>query len=82
MTSFGRGRGWRQNCNQNEQSLRRPGDTIVNSDDIVRDIIDKMQVACDTHEHISLQLIQEIADLMSRTIYKGNLKYTIIDFQI
>lgn len=67
MTSFGRGRGWVLN---QDQVLRRPG----SANNVVRDIIDKMS-NYDICEHISPQLIQEIADLLTSTFDKSNLKY-------
>lgn len=73
MTSFGRGRGWSSLPNK-EQSLRRPGGLAL-ANSVVKDIIDKIN-ACDVHEHVSSQLIQEVVDLLTSSVNKENLKDT------
>lgn len=74
MTSFGRGRGWSSLPNK-EQSLRRPGGLAL-ANSVVKDIIDKIN-ACDVHEHVSSQLIQEVVDLLTSSVNKENLKYCV-----
>lgn len=72
MTSFGRGRGW--SFRNEEQCLRRPGNSIYGKN-VVKDIIDKIDTY-DIHEYISPQLIQEITDLLTSAINKDSLKET------
>lgn len=75
MTSFGRGRGWSsQNQHPNkEQGLRRPG-VATYGNNIVKDIIDKINIY-DEYATISSQQIQEITDLLTSAINKDSLKY-------
>ncbi|XP_011049883.1 PREDICTED: uncharacterized protein LOC105143326 [Acromyrmex echinatior] len=77
MTSFGRGRGWSNHQNQNQdkdQGLRRPGGSVSSNNKVLKDIIDKI-VSYDECESVSPKLIQDIVDLLTIAINEDSLRY-------